>query len=361
VINISRIPKISCYWSTLSGGFALSGLVPFPVYNRLHEIAKRYVGQTDIRDRLSAKVASTFISAPKGEWENVKYLDEDFLNSSLGIGEFFHVSTQLRRYGLVKTEQGEFALAEKAIERLDTIGETYDQFWAILLGLELKANFLLMKRFAREALSVAEKGYLYAQERENESFEMVLLGFKAEVQQLFGDLEGARDTISQASQLHKKQFLVSPFYLAPYLASRLFIDTQQLQQAIRLEDNQGIAQLSTRAQKTGKMALKNARKHAQYRTKTFKLMGDYYWLIDKQSKALKWWGKTIKEGERLGARPDLSRTYFEVGKRLRDPENKHTKLNGIDADGYLEKARKLFEEMGLDRDLDDLEKIKSPV
>ncbi len=98
--------------------------------------------------------------------------------------------------------------------------------------------------------------------------------------------------------------------------------------------------------------------HAQYRTKTFKLMGDYYWLMDKQEKALKWWGKAIKEGERLGARPDLSRTYFEVGKRLLDPENKHTKLNGIDANGYLEKAGTLFEEMGLEQDMDDLKRFR---
>ena len=37
-----------------------------------------------------------------------------------------------------------------------------------------------------------------------------------------------------------------------------------------------------------------------------------------------------------------------------DPENKHTKLDGIDGNGYLEKAGKLFEEMGLVKDIDDL-------
>ena len=61
------------------------------------------------------------------------------------------------------------------------------------------------------------------------------------------------------------------------------------------------------------------------------------------------------EGERLGARPDLSRTYFEVGKRLLEPQSKHKQLNGIEAKGYLEKAGILFEEMDLERDLDDLD------
>jgi hypothetical protein len=73
---------------------------------------------------------------------------------------------------------------------------------------------------------------------------------------------------------------------------------------------------------------------------------------------MKWWDKAIKEGERLGARPDLSRTYFEVGKHLLKPESKYKQLNGIDANGYLEKAGILFEEMGLERDLDDLERVR---
>jgi hypothetical protein len=76
-------------------------------------------------------------------------------------------------------------------------------------------------------------------------------------------------------------------------------------------------------------------------------------LIGKQSKALKWWSKAMEEGKRLGARPDLSRTYFEVGKRLLEPESRHKKLNGIDANGYLEKASTIFRELNLQRDLDE--------
>ncbi len=88
-------------------------------------------------------------------------------------------------------------------------------------------------------------------------------------------------------------------------------------------------------------------------------MGLYYWLIGQQGKSIKWWEKTIQEGERLGAKPDLSRTYFELGKRLLDPESKYKEVNGIEGKGYLEKAGILFEEMGLERDIDDLERLKA--
>ena len=65
----------------------------------------------------------------------------------------------------------------------------------------------------------------------------------------------------------------------------------------------------------------------------------------------------MKEGERLGARLELSRTYFEVGKRLIEPESKYQKLNGIKAEEYLKKAKTLFEEMDLQWDLDELDRV----
>ena len=87
-------------------------------------------------------------------------------------------------------------------------------------------------------------------------------------------------------------------------------------------------------------------------------MGLYYWLTGKQGQALKWWNRTIQEGERLGARPGLSRTYFEVGKRFLEPHSKYKELNGIKASEYLDKAEKLFREMDLEWDLEQLERVR---
>ena len=88
-------------------------------------------------------------------------------------------------------------------------------------------------------------------------------------------------------------------------------------------------------------------------------MGLYYWIIGKQNKAVKWWKKAIEEGERLGARPDLARTYMEIGKYFLEEKSKYNELNGITAEQYLEKARKMFIEMDLQRDLDELDRIVS--
>ena len=70
-----------------------------------------------------------------------------------------------------------------------------------------------------------------------------------------------------------------------------------------------------------------------------------------------WWRRAIEEGEQRGARLELSRTYFEIGKRLLEPESKYKMLNGITAKEYLEKAKILFEEMDLQWDLDELDRM----
>jgi len=88
-------------------------------------------------------------------------------------------------------------------------------------------------------------------------------------------------------------------------------------------------------------------------------MGQFCWLIGKQKKATIYWSQSIEEGEHLGARPELSRTYLEVGRRLLEPKSKFKEFNGIKAEEYLQNAKTMFEEMDLQGDLDELDRISA--
>jgi hypothetical protein len=91
-------------------------------------------------------------------------------------------------------------------------------------------------------------------------------------------------------------------------------------------------------------------------------MGLYYWLIGRPKKALTWWAKSIETAGRLGARPELARTFMEVGKRLLEEKRKGKpkQLSGIKAEEYLKKARILFQDMELAWDLQELNKVENP-
>jgi class 3 adenylate cyclase/tetratricopeptide (TPR) repeat protein len=357
--DISKIPKLSIYWSVIPPTFSLSGL-SHSLSNRMLNILKRYMIAEDIGSHMNYVCMRNVVYVCEGAWGKIEDLDENLLNSSLRIGDFWHTSMYLWFYGLMKGEQGEFGHPLRIIDKLYEIGETYDYDQASSYARVMKADYLLQIRSVHEVLSVCEQGISYARKKGLELNELRFLSFKAEAQLLTGDTEGARDSISLASKIYTKQpSIVITVYKIPYMAARFVFDTEQLEHAIRSETSSDVAHIRKHAYSVGKAAVRNSRKYACYRTKILRLMGLYYWLTGKQGKALKWWNKAIQEGEKLGARPDLSRTYFEVGKRLLESQSKYKELNGIEAKGYLEKARTMFEDMGLERDLDDLDKIAS--
>ena len=351
--NISKIPMVSMCWSGVAAILSVSGL-SFRLGSRLLEIAQRYIDTEDVASRMNNVVMSTMTFHCQGIWDGIQDFDEDLMNAGLRIGDLWHTANYLIFYGLVKGEQGEFGHLRKTMERTHAIGEAYGYNLATLEARELKSELLLKVGPAREALAEAEVGVLLSRKHRNEMHELIFLGYKAEAQQLSGDAEGAFATMVQAKELHEKQsVMVLPIFMAPFVAARLFVDIERLKQAMDAGVSPDITSLEKQVCKSGKAALKNARKYAPYRTKIFRLMGDYHWVIKKQGKAFGWWRKAIREG----ARPDLARTCFTVGKRLLEPRSRYKELSGIGAKGYLEKARLLFEEMDLQYDLIELEKI----
>jgi tetratricopeptide (TPR) repeat protein len=294
----------------------------------------------------------------QGTWDKIEDLDENLLKDSLKFGDLYQPSLFLWFYGLVKSEQGKFSQLTKAIELLYEIGEIYDYSQAISNALSLKADYFIKLRKSQEAVEESEKGVSYSQEKDIEVYELMFLGFKAEAQQQTGDMQGARDSILQASRVYETQpLVVMPLFVAPYTTACLSLSIIELKKAILSKTSSDITHSKKRVESFRNLAIKKLRKYAPYRTKNYRLIGNYYWLMGKQGKALKWWARSIKEGVKLGARLDLSRSYFEIGKRLLDPKSKYRKLNGINAKGYMEKAGVLFKEMDLKKDLEEMQKI----
>ena len=48
-----------------------------------------------------------------------------------------------------------------------------------------------------------------------------------------------------------------------------------------------------------------------------------------------------------------------MGKRLLEPQSKYKELNDLSANEYLDKAEKLFREMDLEWDLEQLERVRA--
>ncbi len=149
----------------------------------------------------------------------------------------------------------------------------------------------------------------------------------------------------------------SPFQLSPQLKTQLEIDLYRLRESIKGGNRAEVDALQRKAFKSGKLLQKVTQKVAYHRTDSYRLMGTYYWVTNKHEKALGQWHRAVQEGKRLGARPQLARLYFEVGRFLLLEKGKHMKLNGLEGEAYLEKARALFEEMNIESCLVDKDQI----
>jgi len=292
----------------------------------------------------------------EGNWKAIKRYNDDLVKKNLSIGEIYSASHHLFWHCLPNIYQGRFHIVESIINRLKDIFEVYGNELSKMLKQLLTTRLLMECRKFHDALSEIEEGIDFGQKTDQGLSLLHMFSCKARIQMFMGDIEEAEKSLENADKIRREVNTI-PWQLSNFLKSKLMYDLYRLEESIKKGNQEESFEYRNKAIKSGKMLLKQSKKVAEHRTESYRLMGVYYWLIKKQKNALMWWNRSISEGERLGARLELSRAYFEVGKRLLEPESKHRELNGIKAEEYLEKARVLFEEMELEGDLNELSRV----
>ena len=267
------------------------------------------------------------------------------------------ISTYVLLHGLLKIEQGFFAQAELLAEKLNEIWEIYEYHQAKGLGYFLMTILLFKQRKINDAKIMLEKGISFQKEMGEELTLLYYLGLKSVIQSLQKDQSAAEISLNRAKEIVTTKGRVIPFYLSRYYIGWFLFNLNMLEKAILSKDYLNISKYKGRALNSGNKALKTAKKYAPDKVEALKLMGTFLWLINKQKKALKYWIQSISEAEKMGASLELSRTYFDVGKRLFERKSNFTELNKIKRKDYLLKARTAFKAMYLQQDLKDLEKF----
>ncbi len=303
--------------------------------------------------------ARILLAYRSGAWDSEPSFDPSLLDFAYKTGEKAYFILYLYALGNTKTEQGLWDLLDLYARTATYIVDKYAFELAQICYHNIKTIKFIRKGNLNQAIAEADSEISLTDKVQYIPHHLRAIANKVIIQALLGETEQAKSSILQGERILAKQKMAVAWYIIPFQVGQLLTYIGFLKKAVKDGNRSGVQSLQRKFYREAKKTLRISKKFAPYRTWIFKIMGDYYWLIDKQSKAFKWWEKSIQEGERLGARPDLSRTYFEVGKCLLDPKSKHKKLSGIDATGYLEKAQILFEEMGLNRDLEELRAVRS--
>ena len=345
-------PEIFMGASTL---FAFTG-ISFRFSRKILDSVKDKVDKNDEKQMILYDLSEAQHNFFEGNWTKIRNYDNDLVDKNLNTGEIYFASQHLFWHGLTNIYQGSLRMVESIVSRLNHIHELYENDLSLMLKQVLNTSLLMECRKFHESLIEIEEGISFAEKTSYGLSLIHMYSCRARIQLFMGNIEEAGKSLARANKISREVTSV-PWQLSNFRNAQLQYALYRLQESIRMGDKTQSLEYRKKAVKSGKKLLKISRKVAQNRTESYKLMGVYCWLTRRQKNALKWWNKSIKEGERLDARPELSRTYFEVGKRLLEPGSKYKELNGIKAEQYLEKARELFDEMNLQCDLDELGRV----
>ena len=353
--ELTKIEKGAALFSALSSIFYLSG-ISFRLSRKILKSFESKIDRNDVTSKLIYETHTWNHNFLAGNWDIVKEYDDDLINKSLSMGEFLMSHVYLLYHAMISRERGCFGETQRRIDKLFEIADTYEYDTARRAAIFCEVSLLAKYGRIYQALSRVEDATATHKEIGWSMYIFWIYAYAAQIQIVLRGIGAAEEALKHARKyLSEAEKL--PLYFSHYLVSEFMVYLYRLQESMKAGNQSEIKKNRKSAFSTGRRAVKTSKKAHVYRTEALRLMGTYYWLIGEQKKAIKWWGKSIQEGERLGARVEVSRTYFEVGKRLLEEKSKYKELNGIKAEEYLAKAKTMFEEMDLQWDLDQLERI----
>jgi class 3 adenylate cyclase/tetratricopeptide (TPR) repeat protein len=346
-------PGIVASYSTL---FSWPG-ISFHLSRRILNFVRDRIEPGDSKSRIFYLFSELTLKCLSGDWPEKIELDLGLIERNLSMGEFFFTTNSVFWIEYLHIARGDFLSAQAAALKIHEVGEIYGNDMARLLKYHSTTLLLMKFRMLHEALKEAD---VDVRETTSAGFGIMLVSayaFKARILLMLGDAAGAEDSLGHAMKTASGLSTVAQQDGEVFLG-RLALDLHLMEEAIAKNDRSTLSVHYINALKSSKRARMAAANYAFFLVEALKLSGTCCWIAGKQRKALKLWRRSMLDGQRLNDRLELSRTYFEVGKRLLEPRSRHKELNGVKAGEYLEKARAMFEEMNLQWDLDELEKLK---
>ena len=291
-----------------------------------------------------------------GDWEKPGQFVQDLVQKRLEEGEIYLASQLLFWNGCPCIFKGDLEQAQIISEALSNIANVYENDLSILLNHMLRLKLFMERRLLNQAIQEVDKGIEFAKRK---GFTITLLDFfssKARIYVYFKEKERADELMKRADEI-KSSVRAAPIQLSIYFRNKLEYLLCDLENLLLTGTPSEISLVKLKVKRVSQNLIKTTKRAAQHRTEAYKLMGVYYWLSQKPEVAMKWFGRAIQEGERLGARLELARTYFQIGRRLLQSGGRKPSLKGIEAEEYLKRSKSMFEHMNLKWDLEHFERL----
>jgi tetratricopeptide (TPR) repeat protein len=357
-LDLSRVENGTTHYAASSALFSVSG-ISFPISKKILDYSSSFIDKKDKKSIFRIGVYQLMHDYLEGNWDkNVEY-DQNIIDDMLMMGDLFLPRIQLVWSGLIHLEQGNFDDANILVEKLNEIGKDYEHDGAISSKYSLNTILLLKKRQIHDALDEVNRG-IDVQKRLHKVHQLLeIMAVKINLLIIQKDVEAAENTLIEAKELVSREKHITPYYMAHFLLSQFLFDLSMFEESIKSDEKPKASILRRKTSRSGKAAIKNAKKYAANKTEVFRCRGVYYWLIGKQRKAVRWWKKSISIGKELDAFPELARTYVEIARRMSEKKSKFTEIENNGYEWYMDEAERMFNTMNLEWDIEEIGKLRS--
>ncbi|RLD31364.1 MAG: hypothetical protein DRI83_12545, partial [Bacteroidetes bacterium] len=286
----------------------------------------------------------------QGDWIDDDRIENLFI-SAMKRGDVFNLTTFLLYCGLITIELGMEKETNQIIDKLKIAADEFDSDHTRAQHYRLKEVALFKFRRSKPADQRSLKGVEFIKKTGHLAMLQVVHSMRSMSAALMDDLESARSALQEAEKLMPPRKRIKIWY-STYLLAKAYVLTEDFR---RNPDNQEIRR---ELLKTCKTTVGQSRVVPNNLIESHRIMANALWMTGQKKKAIRHYIKSIREAERVNGKLELSRTYFELGKRLLS-NGSIQKVNGLSGKDYIGKARALFTEIGLAYDLQELERFEN--
>jgi serine/threonine protein kinase len=336
--DLSKVENGMAIGATASILFSWPG-ISFRLSRKILGFIKDKMNPEDFRSVFSYRLAELFLKFFTGDWQIT--FDHGLVERNLKVGEIRLTSMYINLHTQILTEKGDRPQAEAFISRLKSIYTLYDHDLTRAYYCYVYGRFLVRYRELNLATQEMDQGIIFAEKAGFKPTLFALYSFKARIHAYMGDLEQGRKMLIAAQQMMPQIDLV-PLYRMGFLISRMVLELLEWEHRADLPEDPARSLSAKDMIRSAVAVVKTASKVASDCTEAYRLAGIAYWLTGREGAAFRLWERSIREGNRIGARIELSRTYEEIARRLKEKTGRYSKFGGISAEAWKEKAEELF-------------------
>jgi len=278
-----------------------------------------------------------------------EYQDEEKVYKlAIQIGEYWPATMYYTFAGLNTIEAGNEKLVLHYLNRLRSLSEVFDDDFPEVQYYRVRSAMCIKFRKMEDVFAVTEEAISLAKKSDHVMQLLMIYCFRSMAFSVREEFTEARNNLDEAEKLLKGFRIRSG--VVKCLIAKCYIEIAGLKkQPAEKRDGKILLEAT-------KELVKNSKKYICSLTEAYRLRAIVFRLLNKPDKALRNFDKSFKVALSFGGKLELSRTYFEAGKFLRDPKIKKERLNGLNGTEYLLKAKSMFDEMNLQWDLEEYEK-----